>query len=219
MFVPKCLNSPYLDFLKCESENTYESQCSCFLHESKQNFISETIKNDELYKNLYFENVNQFQNREMWKPYSKMRILNCLESEETMKWICRTFYSKKNSTICNCTGIDFNKFAIGAIDTNVLYRNINHLFPIKIEQIKDESISAHSSENSIWSSIEEKQGQIKSINSQNPNQATEKWNNFNAYMYLFVFVFLYLIFMAISKFRIKLRNSYYKRAKYIQSRI
>lgn len=121
MYISDCLDNPNLNFLLCESQNKLESQCFCYL-ENPNRLVMQTIKNEKLYRNVYFKDVLQASNDEQWKPSYEMRIFDCLNQHENPIWICKTFDFTRNKSYCICTTDDPYSCAYGSIITNNLFK-------------------------------------------------------------------------------------------------
>lgn len=127
MYISNCLEDEKMILLRCETIDIEKSGCECFKKESDAIFTKKIIKNELLYKNLRFNDVDQTITNDKWKPFTNMRIMDCFEMSDNSDWVCNTYDIARYRTICQCTGHNFHQnTSIGVVNTLDLYKNIDN---------------------------------------------------------------------------------------------
>lgn len=130
-YASNCMQNTNMLFFACDSVDVNTSSCYCALRGPLKKINRQTIKNDELYQDLYIQDVNQINLDENWIPFTAIRILDCLNREKNSTWICKTYDFIKEKTICTCL-FDyslnyFGRQTIGRVQTKNIFKNINDI--------------------------------------------------------------------------------------------
>lgn len=134
MNVVDCLTDVQTDFLNCISMNQEKSICRCNKNIIKEN-SQFSLKNNDLYENLYANEIIDVSRQEKWYNSSLKRISDCLDDDiNEFNWQCLTFSHNLEETICKCyhKNNDHQFDQYGFIRTRILYRGIKKIkFPMK----------------------------------------------------------------------------------------
>lgn len=219
MYASDCIKDPDTIYFKCLSRNMYESSCYCAKKSNNIGSEVQFIPNDQLYKDLYFKDVDQGNSREHWEPTSGMRILDCLSLKHNPEWTCLTYDSFKNKTICTCyTDASLgspDRAAYAALKTTDLYKNLDNEY-IDFTSLQSSHISSKS--NKIEFSFNENSDHnIIHDSSQNipQDQTLFKFKNNICILTILPFILLFLWILIMFLYRKLKQNYFYKKIRYI----